>query len=208
MKTILFDWDQVLVNSLSLLEIFLKELKTKHNFNMKNITVKNVHTKTIEQTNEIIMNKNPDKNIQELRKLRREFFNDYTKLKLLGLETIKKLRGKGIKTGIISNATKIQILQILKENKKFFDVILSYEDGTGSEDKTALIIRAIKELNVKPEETAYIGDHINDIKYAKKAGVISFAYPNKSFTEQELKQENPDYLIKDLKQLLEVIENE
>ena len=63
----------------------------------------------------------------------------------------------------------------------------------------------MERLNIKPEETAYIGDTINDIRMAKNAGVLSIAVKTGAQSNKELEKENPDFLIDDFSKIVDVI---
>ena len=73
--------------------------------------------------------------------------------------------------------------------------------------KAPLIIKAYQRYGVKPTESIYLGDSPSDINEARKAGVITAAISSDSSFASEitLLQEQPDFLIHSLDELVEIL---
>jgi arabinose-5-phosphate isomerase len=72
------------------------------------------------------------------------------------------LKNKNIKTGVISNFKNQEINQIIISHLKF-DIIYF-----GENKKENILLEWLKELNLRQEQVAYIGDDINDIPVLKQ----------------------------------------
>lgn len=151
---------------------------------------------------------------------KKDFFKAMKKsgIKLMNgtLETISELRNKGLKLAIISGSLNIILELLLPEYEQLFDdIFLSrlYFDEKGNISKIeateydmdgkALALKKIaKRENLKLSECVFIGDHMNDIKIAKEAG-LSIAFDAK---DDELKKVS-DIIIdkKDLREVLRYI---
>jgi HAD superfamily hydrolase (TIGR01549 family) len=121
-------------------------------------------------------------------------------------ETLMYLKKKGIKIGVVTSKLRTKASMHLKQAGllEYIDGIIGYEDVTKHKPDKEPIIKALELLNSKKEETIYIGDHENDIKSAKNAGIISCAV-SYSIRLQELLFEQPDYIIDELENLKDLI---
>jgi HAD superfamily hydrolase (TIGR01549 family) len=89
-------------------------------------------------------------------------------------KVVDYLNGRGIKTGIISNAPK-ELENILKRVKlygKFRHIVISENAGVEKPHKK-IFLKALKLARSKAHETVYIGDnYVADIYGAKNAGLV------------------------------------
>ena len=87
---------------------------------------------------------------------------------------LKTLHARGIKTAVVSNKAHIFSVELIR---RFFGETVGPVYGTGNDlprkpDPTA-VLRVMEELNVKPEETLYVGDSDVDMLTAQNAGLDS-----------------------------------
>ncbi len=121
-------------------------------------------------------------------------------------QTIKYLKKQGCKIGVVTSKMK----EVAKEHLKMtglydeIDGIIGYEDVINHKPDPEPIYKALELFNAKKEDAIYIGDHENDIKAAKKAGIESCAVTY-STRLKEMLLEQPDYVIDDLKNLEDLI---
>ena len=143
-------------------------------------------------------------------------------------EILTKLKQKGIPLGIVSNAqfyTPIIMNYFLsgnltlKQEIDFFEPdlsVFSYKELRGKPD-VSLFNKFIPSLNVKynieASEAVFVGnDMLNDVYAANKAGLktVLFAGDDRSLRLREndgrVKRIFPDFIITELKQLLDIIE--
>jgi putative hydrolase of the HAD superfamily len=89
-------------------------------------------------------------------------------------ETVDYLKSRGIKTGIISNASSTLdgILKRTGLHKKFAHIVISEKAGVEKPDRK-IFLKALKLARSKASETVYIGDnYIADIYGARSAGLV------------------------------------
>ena len=82
---------------------------------------------------------------------------------------LKLARMAGIKTAIISGRNS-KVTEIRAKELKIDYVFQSVDD------KTEIFLNLIKDLNIKKENTAFIGDDINDLKLLKTVGLSAAVY--------------------------------
>ncbi len=89
-------------------------------------------------------------------------------------ETLKKLKQKGLKLGIVSDAPRLNAwLRLAEINLTgFFDVVVTLGDSKRPKPHPTAFKKALRELKVKPEEVLFVGDNPDkDILGAKKVGM-------------------------------------
>ncbi|MBW2975220.1 HAD family phosphatase [Candidatus Woesearchaeota archaeon] len=164
---------------------------------------------------------NHDINMWVEKKARKEdFFNalKHNDVKLMNgaLETLNKLREKGIKLAIISGSLNVILEYVLPNYREYFsDVFLSRIDFDKDGNirkveateydmiKKAAALRIIaRKENLDLRECVFVGDHYNDVEIAKEAG-LSIAFDCKD----ERLREAADHAIdkKDLREILRYI---
>ena len=65
----------------------------------------------------------------------------------------------------------------------------------------------MKQENIKPEESIYIGDETRDIDAAKRSRVKAIAVSWGFNSQQILAEHNPDFLVHKPKELIDIIKN-
>lgn len=80
--------------------------------------------------------------------------------------------------GIVTSRVKESVYKApkLAELQKYFQVVVSYEDTVRHKPDPEPLLLAAQKLEVKPEETVYIGDVENDAKAAHAAGMKVILY--------------------------------
>ena len=89
-------------------------------------------------------------------------------------KTLKKLKKMGLKLAIITDAPRLKAYQRLDAMKLVdcFDIVVGKEDTGRLKPSTFPFKKALKLLNVKPEEALHVGDWPDkDILGAKKVGM-------------------------------------
>ncbi|MBU0629062.1 MAG: TIGR02253 family HAD-type hydrolase [Nanoarchaeota archaeon] len=116
-----------------------------------------------------------------------------------------KLKSKGIKLGIVTDAPKLKAWIRLMSMKigNFFDVVVAYEDTKQLKPSSLPFEAALKKLKLKPEECLMVGDMPHrDVEGAKKLGIKTcFA----KYGNQKIKESKADHEINDIKELLKIV---
>jgi phosphoglycolate phosphatase len=102
-----------------------------------------------------------------------EVMVNFTKIYDSVPETMRILKSKGIKLGIISSKFRYRIEEILVRAglQNTFDYIVGGEDVICQKPSPEGVIKAIEFFNLKLEEVLYVGDSLTDAETAKNAGV-------------------------------------
>jgi phosphoglycolate phosphatase len=117
-------------------------------------------------------------------------------------DVIKDLYVKGIKIIIMSSTTK-EIVIVDAKRYGIFDYL--HEINTDILDKTEVIAEILQRNGFKPEETIFVGDMPHDIDAAKKVGAISVGISWGHKSKEILEASNPDYLISNITELEQLI---
>lgn len=99
-------------------------------------------------------------------------------------ETIKILH-KDFILGIVTSREGSGVYRIpqLASLKKYFKVIISFEDTNDHKPHPAPLLLAAQKLNIKPEECVYIGDTETDLKAARSAGMKAIIFSKEIFKD-------------------------
>ncbi|MBS3107041.1 HAD family hydrolase [Candidatus Woesearchaeota archaeon] len=89
-------------------------------------------------------------------------------------EALEALRKKGIRLAVVTNTPRALVIDMLTSTGilDFFDSLNCYDDVGLGKPAPDLLFRALRELQVKKEESLYVGDTLNDELAAKAAGVV------------------------------------
>ena len=118
--------------------------------------------------------------IPELVKIFIEYYElnctNKTKLYPNIMEILVFLKKKKIKVCICTNKKQFLADRIIKNLglNKYFDLIIGSKDTNKLKPDPSMLQECIDSLNVKCNETIFVGDSINDIIPARKLGVFSF----------------------------------
>lgn len=210
---ILLDWDGCLAKTLDLWLNVYKEIVGKRGIKVENDL--NFVKKSFGLWARGFANvgvKDPEKAYQEaLKKVEK----DYIKVDLYEgtIELLAELRRRMKKTALVTSSFRYLVLPALKNTKteNFFDVILTRDDVKKGKPNPEIISEALKKLGGLKEEAVNVGDSYHDVQTGKNAGVPTIIfYPEeneKFYTLEELQSEKPDYLVRDFKELLDIIVN-
>ena len=137
------------------------------------------------------------------RNIRSGLLHPYPKTKM----TLIKLKDKGLKLGIVSDAPKLKAWIRLAAMRidDFFDVVVGLED-TGKEKPSKLPFQAaLKKLNVKANECLMVGDRpARDIKGAGALGMKT-CFASYGYLEKEKPEVKADFVIKKIDDLAKII---
>jgi len=207
-KTIIFDFDGTLADSLSVIINVVKQLamgfKQEH---LLKVPFKELRSKTIKQL--IKEFQIPFYRLPFLiNRGRRLMTNEIAEVKLFTDISllIKQLKKKHFKLGILSSNSKKNIIKVLKKNNldKEFEFIHSEMNIFG---KDKALMNIFKKHNLRKEEVLYVGDEVRDIEACKKIDVKIVAVTWGFNTKETLKIYQPDYLIDRPKDLLNLVKS-
>jgi HAD superfamily hydrolase (TIGR01549 family) len=191
-KAIIFDVDGVLIDSVKI--IVESYQKTAKKLGLKIPTSKEILELLGGPLEEIVRILWPDTNQEIYLKEYRKIFTDGNLIipKIDGaVEAVKKIKNSGFKIGIITGKGKFFLEKHLKEagfDINWFEAISNADTTKNHKPDPEPILYVIDKLNVKPEETLYVGDAINDYECAKNAKVEYVSVLTGSLKREELKK--------------------
>ncbi len=119
---------------------------------------------------------------------------------------LQQLKAKGLRLGIITNGYgqfQLDNIRALGIEKEFETILISQWEGVKKPDPV-IFQRALAKLDVKAEESVFVGDHpLNDVKAAKQVGMIGIWKRDVWWKEQKVEA---DYILDDLMGVLKIIE--
>ncbi|MBU4502526.1 MAG: HAD family hydrolase [Nanoarchaeota archaeon] len=213
MKLICFDLDNTLVKSDKLhIKAFQKAFE---DYKLKKVDDKAIKDLLSITANKIIKNLYPslsDKKVMEILKVRNKYSVKYSKIKGLikvfsdSIDVIKKLKKK-YKVCLLSNSSHKEIEGILKGaniDTKLFDMIIGADEVKCGKPCPDEIFKAERLMHHKVDYM--VGDSPTDILTGKKAGCKTIAVLTGDFSKETLEKEKPDFIIKNLKELPDLID--
>jgi HAD superfamily hydrolase (TIGR01509 family) len=115
-------------------------------------------------------------------------------------ELLEALQGK-VKVGLASMNNHSVIMHLLQINDltDCFDTILTVEAVSRSKPDPEIFLKTAAQLKAIPERSVVLEDSLFGVKAAKSAQMSCIAVTTGVYTEQELAKENPDLIVKTLK---------
>ncbi|BCR21271.1 HAD family hydrolase [Borrelia miyamotoi] len=216
-KACIFDMDGTLINSimdiavsmnLALKKLGYKEIKT----NEFNTLVGRGYSKLVENTLEYLkINLNnkylKDNLYQEFVKAYNQNLSSQTRAYDGIPELLSTLNSLNIPIGILSNKNHEELLIIARDIFKdinFFE-IRGYSSRFEAKPDPANALDMIIELNLGPEEIAYIGDSDIDMMTAQNVGFLPIGVSWGFRTIDELKKNGAKYILNSPSELLDII---
>jgi len=126
------------------------------------------------------------------------------------IPTLKKLKKKGIKMGIVSDAPKSSVLKRMDIMKvrKYFDVIIAFDDTGAQKPNPKPFRAALKKLKVPASSVLFVGDvPLRDIKGAQAVGMKTALakYGVDDWFKADIPKVKPDYVLNNPNDLLKYV---
>lgn len=119
------------------------------------------------------------------------------------VETIRDLKRRGVKVGVLSNKFDAGVQAAVDEYLPgLFDVSHGESDEIPRKPNPAGLLRSIDELGSDPQRTVYIGDSPGDIRTARNAGTYAIGVGWGYHTADELREADADAVIMDARELV------
>jgi len=109
--------------------------------------------------------------------------------------------------GVVSGNYKPTVMTALSKCglKRYMKVMISIDDCPISKPSPEPIFMALKRIGVKPGEAIYVGDHPDDVRSGKAAGVKTIGVAATEFAFRRLAAVGPDAIVKNIGQIPEVL---
>lgn len=203
-KNYLFDWDGSLGDSLPLWFSNFKSLFAE--FGVE-VTYKDIAEKIIGNWN------GPAEfgvdNEEFFKRLEEKVLDKLVEIKLNAgaRELMEKIKAEGGKIGILTSSKRVWVEPALRRLGvwEMVDVFLGKEDVSKYKPDPEIILKALEKLDGTKEETVMMGDSVNDIEAARRAGVDGVLYyPQRYrefYSEEFQKSFHPARVIEDFREM-------
>ena len=123
------------------------------------------------------------------------------------IETLKRIKNKGIKVGIVSSRMGARIDKILEHLncRKYIDNIIGYEDVTTHKPNPEGLIKSLDYFNCKIDEVLYVGDSYIDAKAAQNAQIDFIGVTTGTTSKNDFEEYNNINIVNNLSSILEFI---
>jgi hydrogenase expression/formation protein HypE len=116
-----------------------------------------------------------------------------------GINFIKALKRKGIKTGIITRNCRDAVEMVINRFDIPYDVLLTRNDTEKVKPDKMHIKTAIKLLGLQKNEVIMVGDHPMDISCAKKSKVLSCGILSENTSYKLFEKAGADFIFENIK---------
>ena len=124
-------------------------------------------------------------------------------------QALSRLRSAGIKVAVVTSKRRVSVEMALNnfpDLRNVVDRFVTMEDTNEHKPHPEPLWRGLELLGGVPkEEAAYVGDSPFDVEAAKAAGLTSVAVSWGAFSEDRLREAEPDHLVPDIESAVDVL---
>jgi HAD superfamily hydrolase (TIGR01549 family) len=122
-------------------------------------------------------------------------------------KVLKALNDSSLRLGIVTNSGRNSANFLLHKYDfaKYFEFILTRNDVNEMKPKPDGILMALELLNLPKDRVIYIGDSAIDVRAAKAAGVKIASVISGHYSEDKLRTEGSDYVLRSVADLPKII---
>jgi pyrophosphatase PpaX len=207
-NTLLFDLDGTLINTNELIiESFLHTLHSYYPDQYKREDVLPFIGPTLYDTFNSINSEKVEEMVKVYRKFNHEQHDVLVKEYETVFETVKTLKEKGFKLGIVTTKIRDTVNMGLTLTKldQFFDVVVTLDDVENAKPHPEPVLKALEQLGSKPEEAIMVGDNHHDVEAGKNAGTKTAGVAWSIKGRDYINSYNPDYLLETMSDLLPIV---
>lgn len=206
-KTILFDLDGTIVNSNELINASFEYTFKKYGMEFTSEEILQFNGPTLIETFGKISPGNEEAMIRTYREFNLGQHEKYITLFPDVIETIEQLIEKGIKVGIVTSKMRdaVKLGMEITGIDRYFETIITLDDVIESKPHPEAVVKAMIELDGKPESTLMVGDNYHDILAGQHAGVKTAGVAWSQKGEEFLNSYKPTYMLQNMKDLLTIV---
>lgn len=127
------------------------------------------------------------------------------------IPVLLELKKRGLKLGVVTDGNPVkQWDKIIRLGiDSLLDVVVTSEEVGYEKPHPAIYLEATSRLGVDPRETIMVGDRLKDVVGAKRIGMISVRIRRGKYSSEEPRseEEKPDFEIRNLYELLDILED-
>lgn len=123
------------------------------------------------------------------------------------LQTLEELKKRGYLLAVVSNTSREELPNYLNSFKiaGFFNATVSAGDAEKPKPSPEPVLKAVKKLNVKPEEAVMVGDRPEDVESGRAAGAYTVAVLRGVRPRVELEAAKPHFIVDTLSEILSIL---
>ena len=149
--------------------------------------------------------------VEEAGKRNRDYFDQEAKIDYSVLlfpdvrETLKEVKDRGLKTALVSGSSEELVERFIRQCglEGIFDVSVSTVGRFPDKPDPSVYLYAMKRLAIAPQECIIVEDSRTGIEAGKKAGACVLA---RDASKYRIDQSGADRIIRDLREIMEVID--
>ena len=122
--------------------------------------------------------------------------------------TLKRLREKGIKVGIITRNCEDAVRKVFPKINDFCDVFASRNSVKKVKPHPDHLTQVIKSLKISGEEAIMVGDHMIDIQAGKRVGMRTIGVLTGRTKKEEFEKAGADYILREVSEVCELLRKE
>jgi phosphoglycolate phosphatase len=120
--------------------------------------------------------------------------------------TLKSLRDKGIKIGIITRNCEDAVRKVFPGIDDFCDVFVSRNSVKKVKPHPDHLTYVMESLKISGEESVMVGDHIIDVQAGKRVGMETIGVLTGRTKKGEFEKAGADYILRDASDVCELLE--
>lgn len=121
-------------------------------------------------------------------------------------ELLVALKGRGVKLGIVTSKSRRVVDMALHyvPIEHHFDILVTTDDTENHKPHPQPLLLAMRQLDLDPDESVYIGDSPFDIEAGQAAGMATVAVSWGIFSPVRLKEMEPDYFFDNPEEIMQL----
>ncbi len=124
-----------------------------------------------------------------------------------GMEaTLKRLRRKGIRIGIITRNCEDAVRKVFPGINDFCDVFVSRNSVKKVKPHPDHLTYVMKRLKISGEEAVMVGDHMIDVQAGRRVGMKTIGVLTGRTKKEELERAGADYILRDASEVCKLLE--
>jgi phosphoglycolate phosphatase len=120
--------------------------------------------------------------------------------------TLKDLRGKGIKIGIVTRNCEEAVRKVFPDINHFCDIFVSRNSVKKVKPHPDHLTYVMESLKTSGRESVMVGDHIIDIQAGKRVGMKTIGVLTGRTKKEEFEKAGADYVLKDAAEVCKLLE--
>lgn len=106
----------------------------------------------------------------------------------------------------MGNRRVIDLLLIEKDVRKYFDVVITFEEVKKAKPDPEIFLKSAMKLKCQPERCIVLEDSIFGVIAAKKAAMKCIAVLSGSYSKEELEKEKPDLIVNSINEKKKILD--